>query len=109
MESWQVSYTGLNGKRRVDGTYRRESDANQALARTLKNLDGDIQDGLPQLLMTPNARKRAGVVVEAEVPKRNALELMRALQTVPEARRVELDPGQTLTWRDIEISDEPPR
>jgi len=34
-------------------------------ARTLKDLDRDIQDGLAQLLMTPLARKRAGVVTGA--------------------------------------------
>lgn len=48
------------------------------LARTLKDLDHDIQAGLEQLLMTPHARKRAGVVVETAPPKRNRLELMLA-------------------------------
>ena len=48
------------------------------LARTLKDLDRDIQDGLAQLLLTPNARKRAGVVVETEKPRWTVLTLMRA-------------------------------
>ena len=47
-------------------------------ARTLKDIDRDIQDGLAQLLMTPLARKRAGVVVEKNPPQRNRLELMLA-------------------------------
>lgn len=48
------------------------------MARTLQNIDRDVQDGLAQLLMTPLARKRAGVVVEAKPPQRNRLELMLA-------------------------------
>lgn len=49
------------------------------LARTLKDLDRDIQDGLAQLLLTPLARKRAGVVVETGKPRWTALTLMMAM------------------------------
>jgi len=37
--NWQVRYTDPNGKRRVAGTYRRKSDAEQALARVLNAIE----------------------------------------------------------------------
>lgn len=39
------------------------------LARTLKDIDHDIQAGYEQLLMTPQSRKRAGVVTDTTPPK----------------------------------------
>lgn len=46
------------------------------IARTLQNIDRDIQSGLEQLLLTPHARKRAGVVLTTEKPIKSAIELM---------------------------------
>jgi hypothetical protein len=47
--------------------------------RALKELDRSIESGLDQLLMTPNARRRAGIELTPPVPKEpTALDLMLA-------------------------------
>lgn len=58
------------------------------LQRALKELDKSIESGLDQLLLTPNARRRAGIeLAPPPEKKRTPLETMRA-------------------WKDREISDE---
>jgi hypothetical protein len=47
--------------------------------RALKELDRSIESGLDQLLMTPNARRRAGIELTPPAPKEpTALDLMMA-------------------------------
>ena len=49
------------------------------IQRALKELDRSIESGLDQLLMTPNARRRAGIELTPAVPKEpTALDLMLA-------------------------------
>jgi len=45
--------------------------------RTLKEIDRDILHGLDQLLLTPNARRRAGIELDTEEKPLGKLELLR--------------------------------
>jgi hypothetical protein len=48
--------------------------------RTLKEIDRDVLHGLDQLLLTPNARRRAGIEVETEEKPPGKVDLLRLLK-----------------------------
>jgi len=59
------------------------------IQRALKELDRSIESGLDQLLMTPNARRRAGIELTSPVPKEpTALDLMLARRDERDSARL---------------------